>query len=381
MKPKVALVYDRANTTYGGAEKVLLALHQAFPQAPLYTSLHHHDARWAKNFDVKTSFLQKIPFANKLHRFFVLLMPLAFESFNLSEYDIVVSITSAEAKGVITRPNQLHVCYLLTPSRYLYSHRTHYEQTHWPFKIPIINFFSKKIFDYLSWWDQAAAFRPDVIIPISNLIKDRAKQYYHRNTEKIIYPPLDLNQLRPVENHEAYSPYYLPDKYYLVIARLVPYKRIELAIQACQRLNRNLVIIGEGPSQKKLEKIANESTYFLGNVTSIQRQAILSQAQALLMPGIEDFGITALEAILSDKPVVLHKMTGAAELFKDEKVAIYLDKLSTKAVEKAILQLEQTEFSFSLIKKKLTKYAINDFIGRFKKTVFDFYDKKQEELS
>ena len=194
MSPRIALVYDRVNTPYGGAEKVLLALHQAFPQAPLFTSVFHPRAVWAKIFKIKTSFLQKVPFANQLHRFFVPLMPLAFESLDLSMYDIIISVTSAEAKGIITRPNQLHVCYMLTPTRYLYSHRAHYEQTHWPFKIPLLNFFSRKLFDYLTWWDQVAAQRPDVIIPISGLVKKRIEKYYQRAVSDVIYPPVDLNE-------------------------------------------------------------------------------------------------------------------------------------------------------------------------------------------
>ena len=194
MNPKIALVYDHVNTPYGGAEKVLLALNKAFPNAPLFTSVYHPRAKWAKVFKIKTSFLQKIPFANSLHRFFAPLMPLAFESLNFSEYDIIISVTSATAKGIITKPNQIHICYMLTPTRYLHSHRTHYEKTHWPFKIPIISFISRKIFDYLAWWDQIASNRPDLIIPISNLVKKRVKKYYHSLSHDVIYPPINLSK-------------------------------------------------------------------------------------------------------------------------------------------------------------------------------------------
>lgn len=377
MKLKVALVYDRVNTPYGGAEKVLLALHQAFPNAPLYTSVYHQRARWAKVFKIKTSFLQKIPFANKFHRFFAPLMPLAFESLDFSKYNIIISITSAEAKGIITKPDQLHICYMLTPTRYLYSHKTHYRQTHWPFKIPILNFFSCKLFDYLTWWDQTAAHRPDIIIPISSLVKDRVEQYYHRLANEVIYPPIDPNELKPVEDIEKYRPYYLPDKYCLVISRLVPYKRIDLAIQACQRLNKNLVIIGEGPQEKELKNISSNNTYFLGNVTTTQRQAIISQAKVLLMPGLEDFGITAMEAILSDTPVILHKKSGVSELFTNEPVALYINQLSINAIIKAIKNLENSKFKFTALKKKLRKYAINDFTRRFQITVFKFYKQQK----
>lgn len=377
MSPKVALVYDRVNTPHGGAEKVLLALHEAFPDAPLYTAVYHPRATWADAFKINTSFLQKIPFANRWHRYLAPLMPLAFESFDLSEYDIVISITSAEAKGIITRPEQLHVCYLLTPTRYLYSHRAHYEQTHWPFKVPGLKFLSQKLFDYLTWWDQVAAQRPDVIIPISQLVSARVKKYYQRQTEPVIYPPVDLAELQPATNLDSYRPYYLPSNYLVVISRLVPYKRIDLAIQACQQLDKNLIIIGTGPQESELQKLAGDNIYFLGSVTTTQRQAVLSQAQALLMPGVEDFGIIALEAILSNIPVILHQKSGAAELFKHKEGAIYLDKLSVSALKTAIQQLDLNNFNFSPLKKKLANYAITDFAKRFRTTVFKFWQQQK----
>lgn len=377
MKPRVALIYDRVNTAYGGAEQVLLALHKAFPQAPLYTSVYHPRAKWAHVFDIRTSFLQKIPFAKKFHRYFVPLMPLAFESFDLSDYDIVISVSSAEAKGVITRPHQLHVCYLLTPTRYLYSHRTHYEKSHWPFKVPVLKYFSQKIFDYLTWWDQIAAQRPDIIIPISNLVKQRAAEFYTRPIEKVIYPPFNPAQLTINSSITQYLPYYLPQKFYLVISRLVSYKRIDLAIQACQKLNKNLVIIGTGPQEKKLQQLANNRTIFLGNVTPTQRQAIISQAQAILMPGVEDFGITAIEAVLSKKPIILHQKSGAAELIGQESGVILLKKLSLAAVISALERSQHLKVKSTVVKKKLTKYAINDFSKRFKETVFQFYEQQK----
>jgi len=374
MKPKVALVYDRVNTAYGGAEKVLLALHKAFPNAPLYTSVYHPRAKWASVFKIKTSFLQKIPFASRLHRLLVPLMPLAFESFDFNEYDIVISITSAEAKGIISKPNQLHLCYLLTPTRYLYSHRTHYEQNHWPFKIPILKFFSRKIFDYLTWWDKVAAQRPDVMIPISNLVKDRAKQYYQRQVQNPIYPPFNPKELTTPNEVNNYLPYYLPQEFCLVISRLVPYKRIDLVIQACQRLNKNLVIIGTGPQMTNLKKLSNNNTYFLGNVSTIQRQAIISQAQAILMPGIEDFGITAIEAIYSNKPIILHQKSGATELIKNEPGVILLKQLTINELVTAIKKIPSLKLKNNSPQKKLAKYAINDFIRRFQTTVFEFYE-------
>ncbi len=379
MPLKVALVYDRVNTAYGGAEKVLLALNKAFPQAPLYTSVYHRRARWADVFEVRTSWLQKIPFANRLHRYLVPLMPLAFESLDLSEYDIIISVTSAEAKGILSLPEQLHLCYLLTPTRYLYSHRTHYEQTHWPFKIPIIKFFSKKMFDYLSWWDKISAHRPDIIIPISNIVKERAEEYYQREINKTIYPPFDPQELTPLENANSFAPYYLPKEYFLVISRLVPYKRIDLAIKACQELDKDLVIIGEGPALNQLKKISGDKIHFLGNVTHTQRQAIVDKSQAVLMPGIEDFGIVAIETILSQKPIILHNKSGASELIKNQPGVILIKKLSIKELVLALKKTPQIKLDNTSLKKKLSKYAINDFAALFKHTAVEFYNQKPKK--
>lgn len=379
MKPKVALVYDRVNTPYGGAELVLQALHQAFPEAPLFTSVYHSRAKWAQDFEIKTSFLQKLPFASKLHRYFVMLMPLAFEALDLSEFNIVISVTSAEAKGVLTKPNQLHISYILTPTRYLYSHRNHYEQTHWPLKWPIIGWISRRFFDYLTWWDRVAAYRPDKIITISQLVAERVKKHYQRQTDEIIYPPVDVNSLQPQEDLDQYQPYYLPDEYFVVISRLIPYKRIDLAIQACQRANKNLVIIGTGPQQAELEKLAGDDVFFLGNVSATQKQAILSKATALLMPGVEDFGITALEATMMNKPVVLHQNSGVSELL-DKNVAHFLTKNSLTELTDIIKNFNPAKYKFTQTKKKLAEYAITDFAKRFKQTVFDFWQSKERTL-
>lgn len=382
MTPSVALVYDRVNTPYGGAEQVITALHEIFPEAPLFTSVYHSRAKWAQKFDVKTTFLQKLPLANKLHRFFVPLMPLAFESLDLSAYDIIISITSAEAKGVITKPNQLHLCYLLTPTRYLYSHRSLYEKTHWPFKIPLIGWLSRKIFDYLTWWDQVAAQRPDVIIPISHLIQERTEKHYQRQTAQVIYPPLDLKAISQANQEKelaAYRPYYLPSKYHLVISRLVSYKRLDLAIQACQQLNQALVVIGAGPQQTELEKMAGDKIYFLGQVSPLQKQAIINQAQSLLMPGLEDFGITALEAVVNNLPVILHHKSGAAEILQQLESAgspanaLYLKKLSLPAMVAALQNLPPRVVQPGLPQTNLQQYAINSFKKRFEKTVFKFW--------
>ncbi|HYD35494.1 MAG TPA: glycosyltransferase [Vitreimonas sp.] len=375
---RVALVYDRVNTPHGGAEKVLLALHDIFPEAPLYTSVYHRDqARWAQIFQVVPSFLQRLPGADSAHRWLAPLMPLAFESFDLDEYDIVISITSAEAKGVITKPHQLHICYLLTPTRYLYSHHDEYLSS-LP-NLPGLKWVAARLLAYLRWWDESAAFRPDVYIPISQLVGERCGEFYHTEPDAVLYPPLELDT-----NVQLQSPLTtLPDNYYLVVSRLVEYKRVDLAIQACQELGRNLVIVGVGPEENKLRALATQNNKakvtFLGSLSPSELIDITNRATSLLMPGLEDFGITALETVAQGTPAILHAQSGAAELLTDGKEAVFIDEATLSALIDAIKRLETISFNKRQMQKKMQKYATTIFCETFQARVLHHWQRFQDE--
>jgi len=379
---KIALIYDRVNTPYGGAEKVLLALHQIFPNAPLYTSVYDpNKAKWAQVFKIIPSFLQKIPFAKNNHRLLVALMPLAFESFNLKDYDIVISITSAEAKGVITNPKQLHICYLLTPTRYLYSHKQEYLNSKKMLNIWPISLLSKKIFNYLKWWDQIAANRPDVIIPISKLVQQRCQNYYHRDTEAVIYPPVKIENILNSQPNL---------KYYLVVSRLVSYKQIDLAIQACLKLGRNLLIVGDGPEKLKLmklvdkhkNKLKNQGKYiiFLGHQSKERVAKLYNNCIALLMPGEEDFGITALEANAHGKPVLINMKSGAAQLIENKKHGLHLGKNNVTELTKKMQRLEKIQFDINILRQNAHKYGTSNFMRKFVNQVNQLWQKYNNKL-
>jgi glycosyltransferase involved in cell wall biosynthesis len=365
--PRIALVYDRVNTPHGGAEKVLLAVHQAFPDAPLYTAVYDaSQAKWASVFEIRPSFLQKFPFATKLHRWLAPLMPLAFESFNLDEFEVVISITSAEAKGVITKPHQLHICYLLTPTRYLYSHRREYLSSLPGF--PLLKEVASEWLDYLTWWDQVAAERPDKYIPISKLVGQRCQEYYRREPEPVIYPPVEHDSLKM--NAPKVEPYYL------VISRLVPYKRIDLAIQACIELKRKLIIVGDGPERARLEKLASRAgdlILFLGNQPQTQVSSLLQQTQGLLMPGLEDFGITALEAIAVGRPAVVYHQSGVAEIITDGKTGIHLNKLTVDGLVEAMKELEAKSFDSQHLVQSVRKYATTTFVQNMQTRILEYW--------
>ena len=368
---KIALVYDWLTTPYGGAERVLLALHQLYPQAPLYTSVYDSDqAKWAKDFNIKTSWLQKIPGAKKHHRWLALFLPLAFESFNFDEYDVIISMTSFSAKGIITKPHQLHICYLLTPTRFLYSHRQAYEQS-WQ-SIPIFNWFIKHLLNYLRAWDQMAIHRPDAIIPISKLISQRVLEYYHLPTNQVIYPPVSLIASPTITNDKTDI---LPaNSYFLIVSRLVSYKKIELAIQACQHLHQNLIIVGDGPEKNRLQSIINHSSspakiLLLGSVSPNKLAKLYTNCQALIMCWEEDFGLTGLEALAYGKPVMIYQQSGVAELIIDHQHGIHIKELTVSGVEQAITQIKMLKFNRQQLINQAHKFSVDNFHQQFRQLI------------
>ncbi len=378
---KTALVYDRVNTAYGGAEQVMIALHQLFPQAPLYTSVYApQTAVWAKDFKIKTSFLQKIPLAKSHHRLLLPLMPLAFEQLNLDEFELIISVSSAEAKAVLTKPHQVHINYLLSPPRYLYSHRSQYLSANPILTLPGINWLSSQLLDYLCWWDQAAIHRPDAIIPLSKLVKYRADAYYQDvETLEPIYPPADVpqtvGQQSNLSKNQAANKIQnlkLPPHFNLVVSRLVSYKRIDLVIQASQALNQPLVIVGSGPQLKSLKKLSRQGKtpiLFLHNQPQPLVDLLLEKADLILSPGQDDFGLTALQANLKGTPAIINSNSGAAEVIIDGLGGIHLHDLTAVSLAAAINQASQIKFDSDIIKQLASNYTTTAFLTSFKNVV------------
>ncbi len=372
---KTAIVYDWLNTPYGGAEQVLLALKKLFPDAPIYTSIYNPQrCGWASKFEVKTTFINSVPFFNKHHRLAMPFMPLAFESLNLDQYQLIISVTSALAKGVVTKADQLHVCYLLSPPRFLYDFKQQHLQTAAVLKLPIIKQLKKLILNYVRWWDQAAIYRPDVIIPLSKLVQQRAADIYQISTAAPIYPPLDAVPLT-TSNIEAKT-LNLPSQFLLVVSRLVPYKRVDLAIKACVKLNRNLVIVGAGPSKNKLQKLADRLQdqdkpliTFLPPQPQPIVNSLMSRAEALLSPGVDDFGLAPLQANFLGTPSVVNSSSGAAEVFNAQKQGAIMPETSCSALIKAVQQLSQHQFNSDKMKTLVQKYSTDKFLQELKKII------------
>lgn len=368
--PSIAIVYDWATTPYGGAEKVLSALHSAFPQAPLFTTIaNKKKAVWLTNWQVHTSWLQNLPLATTHHRLYGLLMPLAFESLNLDDYQIIISVTSASAKGILTKPKQLHISYVLTPPRYIYTHRSEY------LKSSLLRRLTNPFFKYVQWWDKVAAQRPDKVIAISQLVAHRIATHYHRQADMVIYPPLD-----PLAASQ--SPVHLPQptKFFVVVSRLVSYKRIDLAIRASLKTQKPLVIIGDGPEMSRLQAIANNSPFihFLGSQPDAITAWYLRHSQALVMPGIEDFGITALEAISAGSPVIVHQESGVSEILNQTN-ALFIHDLTVDALATAYKKLEQKPYNRNKLRQSVSKYVTTSFVKKFTAAIESYWSIHHQE--
>ncbi len=342
---KIALVHDYLNQ-YGGAERVLEVFCEIFPDAPIYTLLYDETATGHvfKGKEIHTSFLQKIPFTKNHHRFFPLFMPVAIEQFDLSYFDIVISTSASFAKGVITKPHTKHINYCLTPTRFLWddSHRYIDEFRYpWPIK-KLVPFFVA----YLRIWDKEAALRVDRFIAISNFVKARIKKYYNSDSD-VIYPPVDAKKYRIGKEL---------DKYFLMVGRMVPYKRFDLAVKVFSAINKPLLIIGDGPERRRLEKMAAPNVKFLGLVSDYKMPDIYSRAQAVIFPQEEDFGIVPLEAMASGRPVIAYKGGGALETVIEGKTGVFFNEQTEIALAQAIGQYYQTDWHPEEIRAHALKF-------------------------
>lgn len=362
---KVALVYDRVNK-WGGAERVLLALHELFPDAPLFTSVYNKkSAPWASEFNVRTSFLQSFPAASSSHEYYPLLMPFAFESFLFEGYDLVISVTSEAAKGIITSPKTAHICYCLTPTRYLWSGYSDY------FRNPLFRFFSKPVVSYLKKWDKIAAKRPDAYIAISKEVSRRIKKYYGRESE-VVYPPVDMtNSKSQILNSKQIQ----NTEYFLIVSRLVPYKCIDIAIEAFNKLGLSLKIIGVGSDENRLKRLAKSNIEFLGNLTDRALSGYYRGCKALVFPGLEDFGLTIIEAQNFGKPVIAFKGGGAIESMVEGKTGEFFFPNTAVALEDCVRSFLKKQYDPRDCFAQAKKFSKERFQKQFMSKVNEILEK------
>lgn len=359
---KVALVHDWL-VGRGGGERVLYDIHTLFPDAPIYTLVYDQDKapEWCKECDIRTTYIQKWPGAKSHHKLLLSFMPKAWEALDLTEYDLVISCCASCCKGVITRPDALHVCYSFSPTRYVWDlYYDYLENTN-----AIKRFFMKRMIHKVRLWDFQAAQRVDHFAADSNFVGSRIKKYYRRDFTTI-YPGTRINEYPITE---------MPDDYYLVVARFVRYKRVDLAIEACNQLKKKLVVIGSGgEEEERLKKLAGDTVEFLGRVSDEEMERYYSRAKALLFPGIEDYGITPVEAMSAGVPVLAFGKGGALETVQDGKTGLYFHDQTVSGLVHCIEEFERNGVAYS--RQQIHDYSLNFSDEIFKGNFTNFLKDK-----
>ena len=326
-KLKVAIVHDWL-VSYAGADRVVDCMHHVFPDAPIYTLVYDKDKMpaWFRDYDIRTTWIQKLPFATKLYKKLLPLMPGAFEALDLSEYDLVLSSSSSCSKGVITRPDAVHICYCHTPIRYVWDFYYTYRAN----ANPLVRAVMPGQMHKLRQWDKCAADRVDYFIANSRYIAQRIKKYYRRDSD-VICPCVHINQ----------SPFVEKEDFYLVVGRFTWYKRIDLAVAACTKLGRRLVVIGSGDEESRLRAIAGPTVEFKGGGLSDEEvRDYYLRAKAFLFPGEEDFGITPVEAQSAGTPVLAYGRGGACETVEDGRTGLLFHAQTVDSLAECIEKFE-----------------------------------------
>lgn len=330
---KVALVCERLNVM-AGAEKHLLALAEVYPDAPIYTALYTPETMpdEFRSKDIRVSFAQRVPGAAKYHQRFLPVFMYAFEQFDLSEYDVVVSINHACAKSVITRPDTLHVCICCSPMRYAWDMYNDYLRDCGKGKL--FKTVAALVMAHARTWDVRTSNLVDRFAAISNHVAGRIKKYYRRDAV-VIYPPVETHRFA-ISNEL--------DDYFLMVSRLAPYKKVDLAVQAFNKLGRKLVIIGSGEQEEHLKSIARPNIQFLKGVSDDEVARAYSRCQAFVFPGEEDFGITPVEAQAAGRPVIAYRRGGACETVKEGVSGIFFDHQTPESLIEAIQRFHASTF-------------------------------------
>jgi glycosyltransferase involved in cell wall biosynthesis len=371
---KIALVHDFL-VEFGGAERVLRVLSEMFPKAPIYTLVYDRKnfPGWMRSRKVETSFLQKWPkFFHKRKKWLLPFLPVAPETFNLRNFDLVISSSGAWSKGIVTRLDTIHVAYLHSPMRFAWDMHGEYLQQQkkgW-----LVNFFSWFILNYIRLWDFEAANRPDYLIANSEYTKKRIRKYYNREAS-VIYPP--VSALRGQDSKGVVAlPDSLDKKYFLVVSRLSPYKKIDIVIEAFNKLELPLIVVGTGEQEKYLKSIAEKNIKFLGFLSEEKLSKIYAGARAFIFPSLDDFGIAPVEAMLWGVPVLGIRSGGLKEILLEGETGEFFDFATAELVADGVRRFLENENQYD---EKLIKARAAEFSEeKFKKKLMDFIENIYE---
>lgn len=362
--PKVAIVADWL-TNMSGAEAVVLAMHEAFPDAPIYTSTYtSENLPLFHRLDIRTTYLQRLPGPlKKLHKFFPVLRVHAFRRLDLSEFDIILSSSSAESKQVRkTRKNQVHICYCHTPIRYYWSHYDEYKKNpsfgklNWLVRLAMPLFVPS-----MRRADFRAAQNVDLFLANSEEVRSRIQRYYKKDAF-VLHPPVDVNRFAPRANRS---------NFYMTLARHIPYKRLDLAILAANELKLPLKVFGTGPEHDQLVKLAGPTVTFHSGSDQNENANAYNSAKGFIFPAEEDFGIVMVEALAGGAPVIGYSKGGALDIIQDGETGILFDHQAVDSVVSAIRRAEITKFSPQKLNNRAKRFARPLFITKLRKIVHD----------
>ncbi len=362
---KVAIVHDWYQDK-GGAENVISSLLNLYPDADFFALVDFFDDQQRKDVlngkKVTYTFIQRLPFAKKIFRHYIFLFPLAIERLDLREYDLIISSSHAIAKGVMTGPEQLHICVNYSPMRYAWDMYFDYRQEH------DLKGIKEKFLSYvlhkIRIWDVTASNRVDYFIAISKLVQKRITKYYRREST-IIYPPVDIENYTLCEDKQDY---------YFTVSRLVPYKRVKLIVEAFVENGKPLVVAGTGTQLKEIEEIATDNIKILGFVDDSEILKHMQKAKAFVFAAYEDFGIVPVEAMACGTPVIAYGKGGVKDTVIDGVTGIYFDEQNIHSLNSAINKFEVMTFDYEAISKHASKFS-NE---RFEKEIKSFIDNKWE---
>ena len=346
---KLAIVCSWLNQ-YGGAERVLEVVHDMYPQAPVYTSLYAPAAlpERYRTWDIRPSFLNRVPLAKRWPQLFLGWFPLAFESLDLRDYDVVFSLTSAFAHGVLTSAETRHVCYCLTPTRFIWSYHSYIEREGVG---RLARLALPPLIHRLRQWDRLAAERVDEFVAISRSVQRRIEKCYRRESS-ILYPPVRTDYFTTQEP---------PEDYYLVVSRLVPYKRIDLAVRAFTALGLPLRIIGEGRDRAALQALAGPNVQFLGYQPDDEVRRQMARCRAFIFPGEEDFGIAPLEATSAGRPVIAYAAGGALDTVAEGRTGLFFREPIPESLAEALSRLNPADYRPEALRAHVERFSVAAF--------------------